>query len=141
MISEFRGPDGYCANIGNCVSLDPPAIGGLKSHDQHVLLQNLLHVALRGTLQKGHRIAENRICNFFNRLCQRVIDPEKLLSLEAEVIETLCQLERFFPPSLLDIIFHLPVHLARETRLGGPVHFRWMYPFERYCTLLFISLI
>ena len=140
-ISEFRGPDGYCANIGNCVSLDPPAIGELKSHDHHVLLHNLLPVALRGTLPRGPRIAVNRICNFFNRLCQRVIDPEKLLALEAEVIETLCQLERFFPPSLFDIMFHLPVHLARETRLGGPVHFRWMYPIERYCILLFISLI
>ena len=140
-ISEFRGPDGYCANIGNCVSLDPPAIGGLKSHDHHVLLQNLLPVALRGTLPRGPRIAVNRICNFFNRLCQRVIDPEKLLALEAEVIETLCQLERFFPPSLFDIMFHLPVHLARETCLGGPVHLRWMYPSERYCILLFISLI
>lgn len=130
-LSEFRGPDGYCANIANCVSLDPPAIGGLKSHDHHVLLQNLLPVALRGTLPKGPRIAVTRICNFFNRLCQRVIDPEKILTLEAEVAETLCQLERFFPPSLFDIMFHLPVHLARETRLGGPVHFRWMYPFER----------
>ena len=123
------------------MSLDPPGIGGLKSHDHHVLLQNLLHVALRGTLLRGPRIAVNRICISFNRLCQRVIDPEKLLSLEAEVIETLRQLERFFPLTLFDIMFHLPVHLARETRLGGPVYFRWIYPFERYCTFLFIFLI
>ncbi|KAG7559446.1 Transposase-associated domain [Arabidopsis thaliana x Arabidopsis arenosa] len=44
----------------------------------------------------------------------------------------MCQLQRFFPPSLFDIMFHLPIHLAREARLGGLVHFRWMYPFERY---------
>ncbi|CAE6141391.1 unnamed protein product [Arabidopsis arenosa] len=36
-------------------------------------------------------IAVSRICNFFNRLCQRVIDPEKLVTLESEVIETMCQ--------------------------------------------------
>ncbi|CAE6012867.1 unnamed protein product [Arabidopsis arenosa] len=83
-LSEFRGPDGYCANIGNCVSLDPPTIGGLKSHDHHVLLQNLLPVALRETLPRGPRIAVTRICKFFNKLCQRVIDPEMLLTLEAE---------------------------------------------------------
>lgn len=41
-LSEFRGPDGYCANIANCVSLDPPQISGLKSHDHHVLLHLFL---------------------------------------------------------------------------------------------------
>ncbi|KAL0728094.1 hypothetical protein Bca4012_024187 [Brassica carinata] len=27
---------------------------------------------------------------------------------------------------------HLTVHLADEASLGGPVQYRWMYPFERY---------
>lgn len=26
---------------------------------------------------------------------------------------------------------HLPVHLVHETRLGGPVEYRWMYQYER----------
>jgi len=132
-LARFRGPDGYCTNISNCVSVDPPVIGGLKSHDHHVLLQNLLPVALRGLLPKGPRVAISRLCHYFNRLCQRVIDPEKLISLESELVETMCHMERYFPPSLFDIMFHLPIHLAREARLGGPVHFRWMYSFERYC--------
>jgi len=105
-----------------------------------VLLQNLLHVVLRGLLPKRPRFAVSRLCNFFNRLYQRVIDVEKLITLESELVETLCQLERFFPPLLFDIMFHLPLHLAREARLGGPVHFRWMYPFERYsriCVYIF----
>ncbi|XP_018466264.2 uncharacterized protein LOC108837738 [Raphanus sativus] len=130
-LSNFKGPNGYSANISNCVSLDPPGIGGMKSHDHHVLMQNMLPVALRVLLPRGPQIAVTRICNYFNRLCQRIIEPEKLLKLEAEIVETMCQLERFFPPSLFDIMFHLPLHLAREARLGGPVHFRWMYPFER----------
>ena len=131
-LSKFRGTDGYCANISNCVSVNPPSIGSLKSHDHHVLMQNLLPVVLRGLLPKGTRNAVTRVCNFFNKLCQRSIDPEKLIYLESEFVETMCELERFFPPSLFDIMFHLPIHLAREARLGGPVHFRWMYPFERY---------
>ncbi|CAA7027683.1 unnamed protein product [Microthlaspi erraticum] len=135
-LSKFRGPDGYCANISSCVSLNPPAIGGLKSHDHHVLMQNLLAVALRGLLPKGPRVAVTRVCNYFTRLCQRFIDPEKLIHWESEFVETMCQMERFFPPSLFDIMFHLPLHLARETRLGGPVHFRWMYLFERYMKTL-----
>jgi len=131
-LSLFKGPDGYSANIANYVSVDPPIIGGLKSHDHHVLLQNLLLVALRGLLPNGPRVAVIRLCSFFSRLCQRVLDPEKLVSLEAECVKTMCQLERYFPPSLFDIMFHLPIHLAREARLGGLVHFKWMYPFERY---------
>lgn len=123
-LSKFRGPDGYCSNISHCVSVDPPVIGGLKSHDHHVLHQNLLHVSLRGFLPKGLRFAISRLCNYFKRLCQRVIYPEKLISLECELVETLCQLERYFPLSLFDIMFHLPIHLAREARLGGPVQFR-----------------
>ncbi|KAK7311167.1 hypothetical protein RJT34_09123 [Clitoria ternatea] len=31
---------------------------------------------------------------------------------------------------------HLVVHLAEEAKLGGPVHYRWMYPIERYLGLL-----
>ncbi|CAE6124344.1 unnamed protein product [Arabidopsis arenosa] len=83
-LSKFRGPDGYCANIANCVSVDPPNIGSLKSHDHHVLMQNLFPVTLRGLLPKGPRIAVSRLCNYFSRLCQRVIDPEKLVTLESE---------------------------------------------------------
>ena len=70
-------------------------------------------------LPNGPRIAVNRLCNFFNRLCQRVDDAEKLVALDIEFVETLCQLERFFPPALFDIMFHHTVHLAREVRLGG----------------------
>ncbi|XP_059289006.1 uncharacterized protein LOC132042500 isoform X2 [Lycium ferocissimum] len=31
---------------------------------------------------------------------------------------------------------HLPIHLVREAKLGGPVQYRWMYPFERYLRIL-----
>jgi len=37
-----------------------------------------------------------------------------------------------FPPSFFDIMMHLPIHLAEEAKLGGPVCYRWMYPMERY---------
>ncbi|XP_010490106.1 PREDICTED: uncharacterized protein LOC104767831 [Camelina sativa] len=87
-------------------------------------------------LPKGPRIAISRLCSFFNHLCQRVVDMEKITALENKIMETLCMFERFFPPSFFDIMVHLCVHLGRETRLGGPVHFRWMHPFERYTKVL-----
>ncbi|XP_048599722.1 uncharacterized protein LOC125579871 [Brassica napus] len=133
---DFKGPDGYCSNISRGVSLDDCKVSGLKSHDYHVLIKQLLSIALKGLLPKGPRLAIFRLCTFFNLLCQRVIDREKLLVMEAEIFETLCLFERFFPPSLFDIMLHLTVHLGREARLGGPVHFRWVYPFERYMKVL-----
>lgn len=139
---DFKGPDGYCSNIASCVSLDDCKIMGLKSHDYHVLMQQLLPVAVRGLLPKGPRIAIFRLCAFFNLLCQRVIDMEQLQKMETEIVETLCIFERFWPPSFFDIMVHLCVHLGREARLGGPVHFRWMYPFERlYFSILFIHIL
>ncbi|KAK9151577.1 hypothetical protein Syun_009886 [Stephania yunnanensis] len=52
--------------------------------------------------------------------------------LESEIPKIICKLEKIFPPSLFDSMEHLPIHLAYEARLAGPVQFRWMYPFERY---------
>eukprot|EP00268_Persea_americana_P047012 TRINITY_DN48698_c2_g1_i1.p1 TRINITY_DN48698_c2_g1~~TRINITY_DN48698_c2_g1_i1.p1 ORF type:complete len:142 (+),score=12.79 TRINITY_DN48698_c2_g1_i1:87-512(+) len=36
-----------------------------------------------------------------------------------------------FPPAFLDIMVHLPIHLADEAKFAGPVQYRWMYPIER----------
>ncbi|XP_020866153.1 uncharacterized protein LOC110224433 [Arabidopsis lyrata subsp. lyrata] len=45
---DFKGPDGYCSNIAKGVSVDECKVTGLKSHDYHVLMQQLLPVALKG---------------------------------------------------------------------------------------------
>ncbi|XP_022862578.1 uncharacterized protein LOC111382774 [Olea europaea var. sylvestris] len=36
-----------------------------------------------------------------------------------------------FPPTFFDIMVHLAIHLPYEVKMTGPVHTRWMYPFER----------
>ena len=128
---DLKLPNGYSSNIANCVTVDECKIMGLKSHDFHVLMQQLLAVAIRGLMEEGPRVAILRLCKFFNGLCQRVIDKDEILVLENEVVETLCMLERYFLPSFFDPMVHLVVHLGREVRLCGPVQFRWMYHFER----------
>ena len=57
---------------------------------------------------------------------------EDLDKLSSSIKETLCRLEMVFPPAFFDIMIHLPVHLAEEAKLGGPMCYRWMYPVERY---------
>ena len=121
---DFKGPDGYCSNFKRFVSLEDCKINGLKSHDYHVIMQQLLSVAVRGLLPKKPRKTIIRLCSFFNKICQRVLDIEKLEQLEKDIIEILCDLERYFPPSFFDIMIHLTVHLRREARLCGSVYFR-----------------
>ncbi|XP_060672435.1 uncharacterized protein LOC132803435 [Ziziphus jujuba] len=56
---------------------------------------------------------------------------DELDMLQEGIILTLCKLERIFPPAFFDIMVHLAVHLPYEAKMAGPVHTRWMYPFER----------
>lgn len=129
---DIKLPDGYGSTIGNCILIDECKIKGLKSHDYHILMQQLLTVALRGLLPKGPRFAIFQLSAYFNELCRRVIDGAKLEEMENDIAETLCMLERFFPPSFFDIMIHLTIHLGREAQRCGPVQYRWMYPFERF---------
>jgi len=77
---------------------------GLKFHDCHILIQQLLPVAIRGILPKNVRHTITHLCSFFSSLCCKVIDPLKLYELEDEIVVILGELEKFFPPSFFDIM-------------------------------------
>ena len=51
VLKNIKVPNGYASNISRCVQLKPPKLLGLKSHDYHVMMQQLLLIALRHTLQ------------------------------------------------------------------------------------------
>ena len=85
---------------------------GLKFHDCHVLMQQLLPVAVRGILPEKVRFAICRLCFFFNAICSKVIDPKQLDNLENEASIILCELEMYFLPSFFDILSHLIVHFV-----------------------------
>ena len=131
-LKEINVPDGYSSNIKNLVSIDDLKLQGLKSHDCHVLMQQLLPIVLRSLLPEHVRCALIRLCFFFNKICSAEIDVVLLDQIEKDIVITLCLLEKCFPPSFFDIMIHLTVHLVHEVRLCGPVHLRWMYPFERF---------
>ena len=56
---------------------------------------------------------------------------ENLHVMEKNIPIILCKLEQIFPPSFFDSMEHLPIHLPYEARVGGPMQYRWIYPFER----------
>ncbi|XP_062073833.1 uncharacterized protein LOC133778034 [Humulus lupulus] len=119
-LANVKVPDGYSSNIRNLVSLKDCRLISLKSHDCHVLMQQLLPIAIRGSLDKHVRNAIIRMCLFFNAICCKVVDVSKLDKIQIEISKTLCLFEQYFPPSFFDIMVHLAVHLVREVKLCGP---------------------
>jgi hypothetical protein len=73
-----------------------------------------------------------QLSNFFDALCSKELVEAELDRLSCSIREVVCRLEMIFPPAFFDIMIQLPVHLAEEAKLGGPVCYRWMYPVERY---------
>ena len=109
---------------------------GLKSHDCHVLMQQLLALVIQDIFPKKVTHAITHLCFFFNAICSKVIDHLKLDELENKATIILCQLEMYFPSSFFDIMVNLIVHLVREIKCCGPIHLRWMYPDKRYMKIL-----
>src|SRR3954469_15729178 len=104
VLSGVKVPSGYSSNIAWCFSSDKNS--GLKSHDYHVLMQQLLPVAIRNI-------------GLPKQMADAIIGP------------ILCKLESKFPPAFFVVMIHLTVHLAQEATVGGCVHYRYMYPIER----------
>ena len=50
VLRDVRVLDGYASNISRCVNLKERKISRLKSHDNHILMQQLLPIALQGSL-------------------------------------------------------------------------------------------
>ncbi|KAK2403534.1 hypothetical protein QL285_052960 [Trifolium repens] len=132
-LKNITVPDGYSSNISRCIDLENLKLNGmLKSHDCHILMEQLLPLAIRTTLPNEVSAVLIELCSFFRQLCGKVLKVEDLEKLQKQIVLTLCHMEMLFPPSFFTVMVHLIVHLVEEVKLGGPVHYRWMYPVERY---------
>ena len=73
-----------------------------------------------------------------NDLNCSTLSLDKVDNLQAQIPVIVCNLEKIFPPSFFDSMEHLLIHLPYEAKIGGPVQYRWMYPFERYVHTYFV---
>ncbi|XP_029126263.1 uncharacterized protein LOC114915562 [Cajanus cajan] len=136
VLKEIKASDEYTSNISRCVQVKQHKIIGLKSHDCHLLMQEFLPIAIKGRLPDKVGLVISDFCHFFKEICGKVLSVHKLECLEHQIAKTLCQLEKIFPPSFFTVMVHLVIHLAYEAKVGGPVHYRWMYPIERFLLTL-----
>ncbi|OMO52139.1 Zinc finger, CCHC-type [Corchorus capsularis] len=136
VLKNIKVPDGYASNILRCVNAKERKLSSLKSHDYHILLHDLVPIALRSAMSsstsKQVTQAIIELSNIFKELCGKVLKIDELDKLQDRAAITLCQLEKIFPPSFFTVMVHLLIHLPLEAKLGGPVYFRWMYPVERF---------
>ena len=103
----------------------------MKSHDCHVFMQQLLPIAF-DSLPKSIWKVGVELSLFFSVLTSITLNVEHLRILEENIPVLFCKMEQIFPPSFFDSMEHLPIHLPYEAKVGGPVQYGWMYPFERY---------
>ncbi|KAL5579308.1 hypothetical protein UlMin_011750 [Ulmus minor] len=131
-IRSVKFPDGFASNLSKNVAQNDSRLLGLKSHDCHVIMQRLMPMGCRFLVSKNIWSTIAELCTFFEQLCASTVNVSDMVEAQKQLVLILCKLERIFPPAFFDIMIHLVLHLPEEAILGGPVHMRWMYPFERY---------
>ncbi|GJX32663.1 putative reverse transcriptase domain, ribonuclease H-like domain, aspartic peptidase domain protein [Tanacetum coccineum] len=96
------------------------------------MMQRLLPYGLQNYLPDNIAKPIIELSSLFKQLCSATLMEDDMLKASVKVVEILCELERIYPPAFFDIMIHLPIHLALEALEGGPIHPRWMFPFERF---------
>ena len=108
---------------------------GYNCHDCHVLLTLFLPIAIRAIKPVYVRMVITRLCYFFNRISQKVIDEDELQNLKEFIGETMTQLEMCFPSGFLDITEHLMIHMVNQIRALGPIYLHEMWTYERFMSI------
>jgi len=119
-LRTIRTPSGYVSTLHTKISKGK--LQGLKSHDYHILLQQILLACLMNVGDKHIVGAVMKVSRLFQRLCSKVVRRDSKEQLMEDATETLATLERKFPPSFFDIMVHLTMHLVEELFICGLVH-------------------
>ena len=85
-LNSIKVPSGYSSNIKRLLNLEEKKFTHVKSHDCHVLMTQLIPVALRGILPANVRATIIKFCMFLNAISQKAIDPSSLIRLQEDVV-------------------------------------------------------
>ena len=111
--------DGYASNISKGVNLSRGKVTGLKSHDYHVWIEQIMPVMVQGYVPERVWRVLAELSHFFRTLCAKEVCPEVIRQLHKKAPELICKLEKIFPPGFFTPMTHLILHLANEVLLGG----------------------
>jgi hypothetical protein len=114
-LKNVKVSSNYSMNVSRLISLPELKIAlGVKSHDYHVLLTQMIVIGIQNILPVNVREAIMKFCFFFNAIDQKVLSEEALESLEKRQYETLCFLEIYFPPAFFNVSVNFTAHLIKE---------------------------
>jgi hypothetical protein len=80
-LSSIKVRSEFSSNIKRIINVPEKKFVNLKSHDCHVIMTQLLLVALRGILPSHVRLATVKLCAFLNANSQKAINPFDLATL------------------------------------------------------------
>ena len=67
-LNNIKVPSRFSSNIKGIINMPEKKLCNLKSHDCHILMTQLLPVALRGILPPNIRLATVKLCAFLNAM-------------------------------------------------------------------------
>jgi len=120
-LHSLKTPTRYVSNLKSKFDVYG-TFHGLKSHNYHVILQQLLLLCIRGLLPNRLEKTIVHVSSIFKKIYLKVLDLEILHFMNEEVVVVLCWLEHDFPPSFFNSMTHLPVHLVEELQLCRSIH-------------------
>ena len=103
----------------------------MKSHDCHVLMIQILPVAIRGIMDEHVREMLFGLCNIFYVISRKSIGVKQLARLQEAIVVILCELEMYFPLAFFNIMVHLLVHIVEDIRQLRPKFMQSLMPFKR----------
>ena len=85
-LNNIKVPSSFSLNVKGIINVVERKFLNLKSHDCHMLMTQLLSVALRGILPPNVRLATMKLCAFLNAISQKAINPAYLGKLQNDVV-------------------------------------------------------
>ncbi|KAL0326524.1 UNVERIFIED_CONTAM: hypothetical protein Sangu_1730400 [Sesamum angustifolium] len=131
-IRDLIFPDRYASNLARWIDMMELWMHGMKSHDYHLFMQKLIPIAFHEMFSEHVWTALTEVSLLFQSICSTTLDVHKFHEMENSIAIIMCNLEKIFPPAFFDSMEHIIVHIPYKARIGGPVQYRWMYPFERF---------
>jgi hypothetical protein len=87
-LKNMKVPSGYSTNVSRLILLPELKIApGVKSHDYHVLLMQMIAVGIPNILAVNIRVAIMNFCFFFNAIGQKVLSEEALSHWKKDTIK------------------------------------------------------
>ncbi|KAG8381935.1 hypothetical protein BUALT_Bualt05G0024400 [Buddleja alternifolia] len=91
ILASVKYPDDYAASLSKRVDTKNFRLIGMKTHDCHTILQQLLPLSIRGLLNDNVCEALHGVSHFFRKLCSKALNTVELEHLEDQIALTLCK--------------------------------------------------